>query len=43
MLANSSLERTQIQRGFMYTVAVLRRSARGRWAASLSIPVDARY
>jgi len=31
--ANNSLERTQPQRGFMYDVAVLRRSARGRWAA----------
>ena len=27
---NNSLERTQPQRGFMYDVAVLRRSARGR-------------
>ena len=27
--ANNSLERTQPQRGFMYDVAVLRRSARG--------------
>ena len=34
-LANHSLERTQPQRDFMYDVAVLRRSARGRWAASL--------
>ena len=32
MAANNSLERTQPQRGFMYDVAVLRRSARGRWA-----------
>src|SRR3990172_8823798 len=30
---NNSLERTQPQREFMYDVAVLRRSARGRWAA----------
>jgi len=30
MLANNSLERTQPQRDFMYDVAVLRRSARGR-------------
>ena len=30
MPANHSLERTQPQRGFMYDVAVLRRSARGR-------------
>jgi len=30
---NNSLERTQPQRDFMYDVAVLRRSARGRWAA----------
>ena len=29
-LPNNSLERTQPQRGFMYYVAVLRRSARGR-------------
>jgi hypothetical protein len=28
--ANNSLERTQPQRDFMYDVAVLRRSARGR-------------
>jgi hypothetical protein len=28
--ANNSLERTQPQRGFMYDVAVLRRSAQGR-------------
>jgi len=28
---NNSLERTQPQRGFMYDVAVLRRSARGRY------------
>jgi len=28
--ANNSLQRTQPQRGFMYDVAVLRRSARGR-------------
>jgi len=32
-LANNSLERTQPQRGFMYDVAMLRRSARSRWAA----------
>ena len=31
--ANHSLERTQPQRDFMYDVEVLRRSARGRWAA----------
>src|SRR3990172_5896061 len=31
--ANNSLERTQPKRDFMYDVAVLRRSARGRWAA----------
>ena len=30
---NNSLERTQPQRDFMYDGAVLRRSARGRWAA----------
>jgi len=30
MLANNSLERTQPQRDFMYDIAVLRRSARGR-------------
>src|SRR3989337_1146059 len=29
---NNSLERTQPQRDFMYDVAVLRRSARGRYA-----------
>ena len=29
-LPNNSLERTQPQRDFMYDVAVLRRSARGR-------------
>ena len=29
--ANNSLERTQPQRGFMYDVALLRRSARGRY------------
>ena len=28
--SNNSLERTQPQRGFMYVVAMLRRSARGR-------------
>ncbi len=27
---NNSLERTQLQRGFMYDVALLRRSARSR-------------
>ena len=31
-LPNNSLERTQPQRGFMYDVAVLRRSARSRYA-----------
>jgi len=31
-LANNSLERTQPQRDFMYDVAVLRRSARSRYA-----------
>ena len=31
---NNSLERTQPQRYFMYDVAVLRRSARGRHAAA---------
>jgi hypothetical protein len=36
-MANNSLERTQPQRDFMYEVAVLRRSARGRSAA----PADA--
>jgi len=30
---NNSLERTQPQRDFMYDVALLRRSARSRWAA----------
>jgi hypothetical protein len=29
-MPNNSLERTQPQRGFMYDVAVLRRSARSR-------------
>jgi len=29
-MPNNSLERTQPQRDFMYDVAVLRRSARGR-------------
>ena len=33
MPANNSLERTQPQRGFKYDVAVLRRSARGRYPA----------
>jgi hypothetical protein len=33
---NNSLERTQPQRGFMYDVAVLRGSARGRWAAPVA-------
>ena len=32
--ANNSLERTQPQRGFKYDVAVLRRSARGRYPPS---------
>ena len=32
-MPNNSLERTQPQRGFMYHVAMLRRSARGRYAA----------
>jgi len=32
---NNSLERTQPQRGFMYDVAMLRRSARGRWEAAV--------
>jgi hypothetical protein len=32
-MPNNSLERTQPQRDFMYDVAVLRRSARGRYAA----------
>ena len=31
MPPNNSLERTQPQRDFMYDVAVLRRSARGRY------------
>ena len=31
-LPNHSLERTQPQRDFMYDVAALRRSARGRYA-----------
>ena len=31
--ANNSLERTQPQRDFKYDVAVLRRSARSRYAA----------
>ena len=31
-MPNNSLERTQPQRGFMYHIAVLRRSARVRWA-----------
>jgi len=30
---NNSLEHTHPERGFMYDVAVLRRTARGRWAA----------
>jgi len=30
---NNSLERTQPERGFKYDVGVLRRSARGRYAA----------
>jgi hypothetical protein len=33
-LPNNSLERTQPQRDVMYDVAVLRRSARGRYAPS---------
>ena len=36
-MPNNSLERTQPQRGFMYDVAVLRRSARGRSAAAVSL------
>jgi len=31
---NNSLERTQPQRDFMYDFALLRRSARSRWAAN---------
>jgi hypothetical protein len=31
-MPNNSLERTQPERDFMYDVAVLRRSARGRYA-----------
>jgi hypothetical protein len=34
---NNSLERTQPQREFMYDVEMLRRSARGRWAASFGL------
>ena len=34
MPANNSLERTQPQRDFMYDVSMLRRSARGRYAAA---------
>jgi hypothetical protein len=40
MAANNSLERTQPQRDFMYDVAVLRRSARGRYAEFGSLARD---